>query len=85
MPEWLIFVLVAWFVVRFLGRGKHRKRIRERERERERLAAAKTPPAVQSAAETEEERLRRRYVSGEMSVEQYERALDALYRGNSPG
>lgn len=83
MPEWLIFALVAWFAVKFLKKGQ-RRRIAQRERAR--VAEASSRPAVQAPrAETDEERLRRRYVAGEMTVEQYEEALDALYRGGGGG
>ena len=34
-------------------------------------------------AETTEERLRRQYVEGTLTVEQYERELDTLYRGRA--
>jgi hypothetical protein len=34
-------------------------------------------------AETTEERLRRQYVEGILTVEQYERELDTLYRGRA--
>ena len=83
MAEWLIFVLVAWFAVKFLKRSRHRRRIAERNRAR--VTEAEKARAVQAPAETEEERLRRRYVAGELSVEQYEQGLDALYRGNGGG
>jgi hypothetical protein len=41
------------------------------------------PAAAPVPAETTEERLRRQYVDGTLSVEQYERELDAFYRGRA--
>jgi hypothetical protein len=83
--EWLIFILVAWAAVRFLGVGRCRGEWLERRRLAERSAGAgrvSPPPADKAvpAAETLEAKLRRRYVAGELTVEQYERELDALYR-----
>jgi hypothetical protein len=49
-------------------------------------AAAPAPVRPRPApvrAETTEERLRRQYVDGTLSVEQYERELDAFYRGRA--
>ena len=48
--------------------------------------AAPAPARPQPApvrTETTEERLRRQYVDGTLSVEQYERELDAFYRGRA--
>jgi hypothetical protein len=47
-------------------------------------AAPPAPPRpAPIRAETTEERLRRQYVDGTLSVEQYERELDAFYRGRT--
>lgn len=86
--EWMIFILVAWAAVRFLGVGRcsGNWQLERRRRLQEQAAATRakkvSPPAPQAAtaAETLEARLRSRYVDGELSVEQYERELDALYR-----
>ncbi len=95
--EWMIFILVCWVAVRFLGvatgRGRgerwEERRLRRAERwEERRLGRAErrgvTPPPVRVAppkpVETPEEKLRRQYVEGTLSVEQYERELDRLYR-----
>lgn len=75
--EWLIFVLVCWVAVRFLGVGRTRRgrwagrRLRGRPPE--------PPPQLAAAPETVEQRLRREYVEGKLTVEQYERELDRLY------
>lgn len=79
--EWLIFGLVCWAVVRFLGInrcGAARGRWEHR-----RMPAARREPALPQApapAESAEQRLRRQYVEGTLTVEQYERELDRLYR-----
>lgn len=82
--EWLIFVLVCWVAVRFLGVGRTRRgrwagrRLRGRPPEPQAL-----PPKPVAAPETAEQRLRREYVEGTLTVEQYERELDRLYRSGS--
>lgn len=79
--EWLIFGLVCWAVIRFLAPGRFARgrwagrRLPER---RERRKPLPEPP--KAAPETAEERLRRQYVEGTLTAEEYERELDALYR-----
>lgn len=76
--NFLAFILICWVAVRFLSAG--------RERREARLRRARTPeplpprPAV-PPLETAEQKLRRQYVEGSLTVEQYERELDLLYRG----
>ena len=88
MPEWLI-ILIVFFVmsriVRKSGYGaqcmsgrSHRLRASERhalEREREKRRSMPAPKV-----ETPMEALQRRYVEGNITVEEYEAELDKLYR-----
>ncbi len=106
--EWLLFIVVCWAAIRFLGAGRcgpafdrlellrRRQQLRERRQElrdrrqesrerKEGMRAARGTTIVTSGqrlapSETAEERLRRQYVEGTLSVDQYERELDALYR-----
>jgi hypothetical protein len=75
--SFLAFMLVCWVAVRFLSMGRDR---RETRRLRQRQEEALPAPSPLPAAETAEQKLRRQYVEGSLSVEQYERELDALYR-----
>lgn len=84
MPEWLIILCAFWFVFGGFGRGRScgwRPRL-DRGRERTRLPSSTTTPRVQTrpTLETVEAELRRRYVAGEITVEQYEHELDRHYR-----
>jgi hypothetical protein len=79
MPEWLVFMLVVWFAMRVLS-GARCRHGRHESRGRIRGESAGPPLPPRKHEETIEEELRRRYVLGEMNVEEYERALDRLYR-----
>jgi hypothetical protein len=99
MPEWLIIIAVFFIVTRLLRSRRHRlgmyrhpgqlrrarmrelrrARTRERHEGRERLADRPQP-----ITETPEDALRRRYVDGSITVEEYEAQLDRLYRGETP-
>lgn len=84
--EWLIFILVCWAAVRFLapgrcGEGRWASRQLRGARAPKPLPQKQSPP--QPEPETEEQRLRRQYVEGSLTVEQYERELDRLYRARS--
>ena len=74
--NFLAFIFICWLAVRFLSIG------RERREERLRRARAPEPlPPLRPAVESPEQKLRRQYVEGSLTVEQYERELDLLYRG----
>lgn len=92
-PEWLIFVAILWLVFggrRWGGCGRgdyarerileasarHRSRVRSRDRSEARRA--ETPALPQQPLE---DRLRRDYVAGRLTVEEYETRLDDLYGG----
>lgn len=90
MPEWLIIIAVFFIVTRLLrsrrrrfGMYRHphrlrharRREVRERREER-RLGRPEAP------AETPMQTLQRRYVAGDITVEEYERELDRLFRAS---
>ena len=90
MPDWILWALLGWLLFRVAGRrrmgparcghGGHAWRM---EREGQRQASLGRPQAPVSPTPPSplqmEARLRSRYVSGELSVEQYEAELDKLY------
>jgi hypothetical protein len=89
MPDWIFWALFGWLVFVVVG-GRRRAGCGRRYR-RESLERARRPEALSRGVPAElppqrptreerEERLRARYVSGEISVEEYERGLDRLYR-----
>jgi hypothetical protein len=99
MPEWLIIIAVFFIVTRLLRSRRHRfglyrhpgqlrgarmrelrrARMRERHEPHDRLGARPQP-----TTETPEDALRRRFVEGSITVEEYEAQLDRLYRGETP-
>jgi len=95
MPEWLIVLIV--FIVfsrvlrargydaRCMRGGEHRLRGRgQRLRLAERHALEREQRAMPAPkVETPMEALQRRYVEGEITVEEYEAGLDKLYRGGA--
>ena len=92
MPEWLIIVIVFIVMSRIVRRNRygaqcmsgrsHRLRARERRALREERAAGQMRSMPAPKVETPMEALQRRYVEGNITVEQYESELDKLYRSN---
>ena len=100
MPEWLIVIAVFFIDTRLPRSRRHRfgmyrhpgqlRRARMRELRRARMRDRHEGPDrlaahPQPATETPEDALRRRYVDGSITVEEYEAQLDRLYRGEKPG
>lgn len=98
MPEWLIIVVVFFIVTRIVRSRRHRlgrhgyphhlrharmhqirARREARAADRDRRSLRASPPT-----ETPEEALKRKYVEGSITVEEYERQLDRLYRKDPP-
>ncbi|MGH7480562.1 MAG: hypothetical protein ACRELV_00275 [Longimicrobiales bacterium] len=89
-PEILIFAAILWLL---LGRGRRgacgggrldrerglEPRARHARPRRDRVAGRRQQPAT-LPPESVEDRLRREYVAGRISVEEYESRLDELYR-----
>lgn len=86
MPEWLIILIVFFVVsrvVRSRGHGRHCMggRSQRLDRAERRALRRESQPAIPAAKpETPMEALQRRYVEGNLTVEQYEAELDKLYR-----
>jgi hypothetical protein len=83
MPEWLIIVAVFFVVSRLVRssrrRGHGRGRI-GRAHARDLSEGGGVRPLAPPRVETPMEALQRRYVEGSITVEQYERELDELFR-----
>ncbi len=88
MPEWLIWGGVVWFILAIMGRrgcswrGPRLHRVGDRRsvgraRTAARLPGRRAPSRVAPAPpkETAEERIRRRFVEGRITLDQYEAEL----------
>jgi hypothetical protein len=96
MPDWILFVALGWFFLAMRARrrayigahgGPRHLHAGWREYHRERMRGAVAPPAQLPVTPAPpptkdqlEAALRARYVSGKITVEQYESGLDELYR-----
>jgi hypothetical protein len=85
--EWWMIMLAVWFVFSGIGgrRSCGRRPRHERRFERAEIpsSTAAKPIPRRPTAEAVEAELRRRYVSGELTVEQYESELDRFYRSSA--